>query len=197
MASKSLKPVVNAGDGWNEHPTQALVDVFAIRRGLGTIRGKSIAMAGDPRGRTVRSLACLLRHESPREVVFCPPSYYDIPRDVLNMLIESQVRCRVVTDVSHALAECDAIMMAPYDMSDIGEAAASGYISPRTSPDTHIVTPEKITRIGSKTLIYHPLPRHDEIHPGCDDLPNAMYFEQVRLSKFMRMAVLDRLLSSN
>jgi aspartate carbamoyltransferase catalytic subunit len=46
-------------------------------------------------------------------------------------------------------------------------------------------------------LIYHPLPRHDEIHPSCDDLPNAMYFEQVRLSKFMRMAVLNRMLSAN
>ena len=122
IAAKSLKPVVNAGDGWNEHPTQALVDIFALRRGLGTIRGKSIALAGDPRGRTVRSLAYLLRHEAPREVVFCPPSYYDIPRDVLNALIESQIRCRFVTDVSYALAECDAIMMAPYDMSDIGEA---------------------------------------------------------------------------
>lgn len=196
IAAKSLKPVINAGDGWNEHPTQALVDIFALRRGLGTIRGKSIGIGGDPRGRTVRSLAYLLRYEAPREVVFCPPSYYDIPRDVLNTLIESQIRCRVVSDISHALAECDAIMMAPYDMSDIGEAAASGYISPKTSPDTHIITPEKIERIGSKSLLYHPLPRHDEIHPSCDDLPNAMYFEQVRLSKFMRMAVLDRLLSS-
>ena len=102
----------------------------------------------------------------------------------------------MLNDISHALAECDAIMMAPYDMSDIGEAAASGYVSPKTSPDTHIVTPEKIMRIGSKSLLYHPLPRHDEIHPSCDELPNAMYFEQVRLSKFMRMAVLDRLISS-
>ena len=74
----------------------------------------------------MRSLAYLLRHEAPREVVFCPASYYDIPRDVLNVLIEGQVRCRVLNDISHALAECDAIMMAPSDMSDIGEAAASG-----------------------------------------------------------------------
>ena len=196
IAAKSLKPVVNAGDGWNEHPTQALVDIFALRRGLGTIRSKSISFCGDPRGRTVRSLAYLLRHEMPGEVVFCPPSYFDIPRDVLDTLIESQVRCRVVSSISHALAECDAIMMAPYDMSDIGEAAASGYVSPKSSPETHVVTPEKIAKIGSKALLYHPLPRHDEIHPSCDDLPNAMYFEQVRLSKFMRMAVLDRLLST-
>jgi len=196
MAAKSVKPVINAGDGWNEHPTQALVDIFALRRGLGSLRGKSIAFGGDPRGRTVRSLSYLLRYEAPHEVVFCPPSYYDIPRDVVAILSESQIRCRVVNDIAYALAECDAIMMAPYDMSDIGEAAASGYISPKTTPDSHVVTPEKIDRLGSKALLYHPLPRHDEIDPACDDLPNAMYFEQVRLSKFVRMAVLDRFLST-
>jgi len=196
MAAKSLKPVINAGDGWNEHPTQALIDIFALRRGLGSIRDKSIAFGGDPRGRTVRSLAYLLRYEAPREIVFCPPSYYDIPRDVLAIFGESQIRCRMVTDISYALAECDAVMMAPYDMSDIGEAAGSDYVSPKTTPESHTITPEKIEQTGSKTLLYHPLPRHEEIHPSCDDLPNAMYFEQVRLSKFVRMAVLDRFLSA-
>jgi aspartate carbamoyltransferase catalytic subunit len=195
MAAKSVKPVINAGDGWNEHPTQALIDIFAMRRGLGTIRDKSIGFGGDPRGRTVRSLAYLLRYEAPREIVFCPPSYYDIPRDVLALFGERNIRCRLVTDIVHALAECDAIMMAPYDMSDIGEAADSGYVSPKITPDSHRVTPEKIEKTGSKALLYHPLPRHDEIDTACDDLPNAMYFEQVRLSKFMRMAVLDRFLS--
>jgi aspartate carbamoyltransferase catalytic subunit len=195
MAAKSVKPVINAGDGWNEHPTQALIDIFALRRGLGTIRGKSIAFGGDPRGRTVRSLAYLLRYEAPCEVVFCPPSYYDIPRDVLDIFAEVQIRCRLVTDISYALAECDAVMMAPYDMSDIGEPAGSGYISPKSTPLSHVVTAEKIVRSGSETLIYHPLPRHDEIDGSCDSLPNAMYFEQVRLSKFMRMAVLERFLT--
>ena len=197
MAAKSLKPVINAGDGWNEHPTQALVDIFALRRGLGSIRDKSIAFGGDPRGRTVRSLAYLLRYEAPREIVFCPPSYYDIPRDVLAIFGERQIRCRMVSDITYALAECDAIMMAPYDMSDIGETAASDDISPKATPDSHTITPEKIERVGSKALIYHPLPRHEEIDPLCDDLPNAMYFEQVRLSKFIRMAVLDRFLSAS
>lgn len=196
MAAKSLKPVINAGDGWNEHPTQALIDIFALRRGLGSIRDKSIGFGGDPRGRTVRSLAYLLRYEAPREIVFCPPSYYDIPRDVLAIFAESQIRCRMVADVAYALADCDAIMMAPYDMSDIGQAAGSDYISPKTTPDSHIITAEMIERTDSTALIYHPLPRQDEIHPSCDELPNAMYFEQVRLSKFVRMAVLDKVLSS-
>jgi aspartate carbamoyltransferase catalytic subunit len=197
MAAKSQKPVINAGDGWNEHPTQALIDIFSLRRGLGKIGGKSIAFCGDPRGRTVRSLVQLLRHELPKEVVFCPPPQCDVPADILSALAESQIRHRIVQNVERALIECDAIMMAPYDMSDIGEAAASGYVSPRTTPDSHVVTPEMLERTRSKALLYHPLPRHDEIDPRCDDLPNAMYFEQVRLSKFMRMAVLERMLSDN
>jgi aspartate carbamoyltransferase catalytic subunit len=197
MAASSQKPVINAGDGWNEHPTQALTDIFALRRGLGSIRGKSIALAGDPRGRTVRSLVGLLRYEAPREIVFCPPCQFALPEDVLGAIDENQIRRRIVHDITCALTDCDAIMMAPYDMSDIGEPVDSGYISPNVTPENYVITPEKIELTSSKSLLYHPLPRHDEIHPACDSLSNAMYFEQVRLSKFMRMAVLDRLLATN
>ena len=87
--------------------------------------------------------------------------------------------------------------MAPYDMSDIGEAPGTDYKSPRVTPATHRITAERIARTNSKAFLYHPLPRQDEIDPDCDDLPNAMYFEQVRLSKFMRMAVLDRALATD
>jgi aspartate carbamoyltransferase catalytic subunit len=197
MAAKAVTPVINAGDGWNEHPTQALIDIYAMRRGLGTLRGKSIAFGGDPRGRVVRSLIQLLRFEAPREIVFCPPARYDVPADLLSALSESQIPYRIIRAIQHALADCDAITMAPYDMSAIGEPPASGYVSPHDTPENYVITPEKIERTRSKALLYHPLPRFEEIDPACDLLPNAMYFEQVRLSKFMRMAVLHRLLSAN
>jgi aspartate carbamoyltransferase catalytic subunit len=197
MATTSMAPVINAGDGWNEHPTQALIDIFAMRRGLGTLRGKSIAFGGDPRGRVVRSLVQLLRFEAPREIVFCPPPHYEVPADVLKAITESQIAFRRIPEIQHALTECDAIMMAPYDMSAIGEPAASGYVCPHETPEAYTITAEKIERTASQALLYHPLPRFDEIDPSCDPLPNAMYFEQVRLSKFMRMAVLDRLLATS
>jgi aspartate carbamoyltransferase catalytic subunit len=196
MALKSRRPVVNAGDGWNEHPTQALIDIFALRRSLGALRGSIIALAGDPRGRTVRSLVNLLRLEAPQTILFCPPSHYPVPDDVLFALAEFQVPYRIISNIEEALVQSDAIMMTPFDMSDIGEPPGSDYVSPSTTPDSHRVTAEKVERTGSKALLFHPLPRHDEIDPDCDDLPNAMYFEQVRLSKFMRMAVLDRALAS-
>lgn len=191
MASKSVCPVINAGDGWNEHPTQALVDIYSLRRGLGTIKGRSIAFGGDPRGRTVRSLILLLRHESPKEIVFCPPPHVPLPGDLVQVIESHQIRFRIVSSIDDALVQCDAVMMAPYDMSDIGEAANSDYVSPRSTPSSHVITSEKIESCGSRSLLYHPLPRQDEIHPSCDDLDQAMYFEQVRLSKFMRMAILS------
>jgi aspartate carbamoyltransferase catalytic subunit len=196
MAAKSVTPVINAGDGWNEHPTQALIDIYAMRRGLGTIRGKSIAYGGDPRGRVVRSLMHLLRFEGPREIVFCPPPHYQVPADVLSAIAENQISCRIITKIDHALLDCDAIMMAPYDMTECAEPAGSDYVSIHDTRESYVITAEKIERTRSKALLYHPLPRFDEIDPSCDILPNAMYFEQVRLSKFMRMAVLDRMLSS-
>jgi aspartate carbamoyltransferase catalytic subunit len=195
MAARASVPIINAGDGWNEHPSQALIDIYALRRGLGRIRGKSIAIGGDPRGRTVRSLVQLLRYEAPAEIVFCPPPHVPVPADVIEAFTRHQIRFRLITDIGTALSACDAIMMAPYDMSDIGEAASSGYVSPRATPDSHVITPDKIGRLSSHALLYHPLPRQDEIHPACDVLDNARYFEQVRLSKFMRMAILDRALS--
>ncbi|MCK9916555.1 hypothetical protein MXD81_46145 [Microbacteriaceae bacterium K1510] len=195
MAANAEAPVINAGDGWNEHPTQALIDIYALRRGLGTLRGKSLAFGGDPRGRVVRSLMQLLRFESPREVVFCPPDKYDIPADVLAAIAEFQIPHRRISSIEQALIECDAIMMAPYDMSAIGEPGTSDYVAPHATPEAYTITPAKIERTRSTALLYHPLPRFDEIDPACDKLPNAMYFEQVRLSKFMRMAVLHRLLA--
>ena len=196
MAEKSVSPVINAGDGWNEHPTQALIDVYAMRRDLGSLRGKSIVYGGDPRGRVVRSLMYLLRLEQPREIVFCPPAKYEIPADILATLMESQVPYRIISDIENALRESDAIVMAPYDMSEVAEPATSTFVSPHGTPHHFMIDAEKIQRTGSKALLYHPLPRFTEIDPSCDDLPNARYFEQVRLSRYMRMAVLDRLLSS-
>lgn len=194
LASRSRKPVINAGDGWNEHPTQALIDLHALRRGLGTLRGKSLCFGGDPRGRTVRSLVQLLRHERLEEVLFCPPAHVAVPDDIIATLAAAGLRYRIIQDLRLALLYCDALMMAPYDMSDIGETASSGYVSPRATPRTHAVTAEDLMSTHSITLLYHPLPRLDELHPSCDDMPNARYFEQVRLSKFMRMAILENAL---
>lgn len=195
MAAKSVVPVINAGDGWNEHPSQALIDIYALRRGLRTLRGTAIAFGGDPRGRVVRSFIQLLRLEAPKEIMFCIPPHYGVPGDIIDALAKNQIRYSIVSEISVALRHCDAIMMTPYDMSAVGEPTDSDYVAPHHTPNKFVITAEKIEATRSRSLLYHPLPRFDEIHPNCDALPNAMYFEQVRLSKFMRMAVLDHILA--
>jgi aspartate carbamoyltransferase catalytic subunit len=191
MASTSVAPVINAGDGWNEHPTQGLIDIYAMRRGLGTIRGKSIAFGGDPRGRVTRSLVQLLRHEAPREVVFCVPPQHQVPPELVTAITENQISYREIPTIEHALRECDAITMLPCDIAAAAEPPTTSYVQPHISPEPYTINAEKIARTGSKALLFHPLPRFNEIDKSCDFLPNAQYFEQVRLSKFMRMAVLD------
>lgn len=196
MARRANCPVINAGDGFNEHPTQALIDLYTLRRTLGDLSGRSIAFCGDPRGRTVRSLVQLLRFEDLSEIVFCAPPHIPVPADLTETAERAGLRLRLVGHVDEVLRQCDAVMMAPYDMSDIGEAAGSGYVSPRVTPASHVVTPEKIEALASSTYLLHPLPRQDEIHPACDFMPNAVYFEQVRLSKFVRMAILEHALTT-
>ena len=139
----------------------------------------------------------MLFRSAPKEIVFCPPPHYEVPADILSGIAENQIPCRIITKIEHALLDCDAIMMAPYDMSECGEAAGSDYVSIHDTRESYVITAEKIERTRSKAQLYHPLPRFDEIDPSCDVLPNAMYFEQVRLSKFMRMAVLDRVLATS
>jgi aspartate carbamoyltransferase catalytic subunit len=118
-------------------------------------------------------------------------------RTIALLFFQPSTRTRIGFEVATVALGSHAIGMEDMsDMSDIGELAGSDYISPSTTPDSHKITAEKVERTRSKALLFHPLPRHDEIDPGCDDLPNAMYFDQVRLSKFMRMAVLDRILAS-
>jgi len=197
MAAASVAPVINAGDGWNEHPTQGLIDIYAMRRGLGTIRGKSIAFGGDPRGRVTRSLVQLLRHEAPREIVFCVPPQHPVPSELVTAIAENQISYRLIPSIDHALRECDAITMLPCDIAAAAEPPTTSYLQPHESPEPYIINAEKIARTGSKALIFHPLPRFNEIDKSCDFLPNAQYFEQVRLSKFMRMAVLDWVWSAN
>jgi aspartate carbamoyltransferase catalytic subunit len=192
MAAVARCPVINAGDGWGEHPTQALIDLFALRRGLGELRGRTLGFVGDPRARTLRSLLLLLRHEPLAEIVLCPSQ--PLPADALAALEGRPVR--MVDHVDAALRACEALVVSPYDVSDIGERRDSGYLSPRHTPDAYRVTAEAIARAGSSALLYHPLPRHDEIDPDCDALPQAMYFEQVRLSRYMRVAILERALAA-
>jgi aspartate carbamoyltransferase catalytic subunit len=103
MAARARCPVINAGDGFNEHPTQALIDLYTLRRALGDLKGRAIAFCGDPRGRTVRSLVQLLRFEDLAELVFCAPPHIPVPEDLTWSAEHAGLRLRLVNDVADEL----------------------------------------------------------------------------------------------
>lgn len=191
-------PVINGGNGIGEHPTQALVDLFTIQRRLGDVRPLSIALSCDPTARHALSFMKLLRMRAPRRFTLClaPETY--LSNVVAAIIDDLRQQGTIVERVNDVEATLD------HDVLSIQTQKASRIISGRIGEmDTaqHVedekftLTADKILRARSKTMILNPLPRHSETDKSCDSLPNAAYFEQVRLSIPIRMAVLSRMLA--
>ncbi|CAN7339544.1 hypothetical protein [Bosea sp. LjRoot237] len=191
-------PVVNGGNGIGEHPTQALVDLFTIERRLGDVRELSVALSCDPTARHALSFMKLLALRAPRRFTLCLA-----PETKL-----SNVAAAAIDDLRHCGTTIDMVdnveATLDHDVLSIQTQRASSIISGRigemdavqkTEDEKFTLTAEKVLRNRSKTMIMNPLPRHSETDKSCDSLPNAAYFEQVRLSVPIRMAVLSRMLA--
>ena len=176
-ASVADVPVVNAGDGAGEHPTQTLLDLFTMRRSLGRLDGIRVAVMGDLRyGRTVHSLVPAL-HRLGADVVQVPGAGLRLPDglDVDEVALES------------AAADCDVLYVTRVQKERIPAEH-------RSDGPSLIVDGDLLRRTGSKAIVMHPLPRVDEIAVDVDSLPSAKYFEQARNAVPVRMAVLGHLL---
>ncbi len=170
-------PVINAGDGSGEHPTQTLLDLFTMRRQLGDFNGKTVAVIGDLRyGRTVHSLVPALRRLG-ASVVAVPAPGLEYPGDEAQQV-----------DLEQAAAEADVLYVTRVQRERFANPeeanAASGALH---------VDAELLRRTGSKAIVMHPLPRVDEIAKDVDSLPSAKYFEQAWNGVPVRMAVLAHL----
>ncbi|BBO81539.1 aspartate carbamoyltransferase [Desulfosarcina ovata subsp. sediminis] len=184
-------PVINAGDGAGQHPTQALLDMYTIVDAFDGIRGLKIAMVGDLRyGRTVRSLAYLLTKYEGVEIVFVSPPVCKMEGDIKAYLDRNQVPWHEETNLDQVVATVDCVYMTRiqkerfHDPEDY-QAAAGQYI----------LTPERVRAMKPSAIIMHPLPRVDEIPKDVDDDPRARYFEQAQNGLYIRMALLYLLLS--
>lgn len=185
-------PVINAGSGSDQHPTQALLDIYTLDRSFterGGIDGKVIGMMGDlKRGRTVRSLSYLMRNYSNVKLVFIAPRRFAMEGDVKNYLAEKGIPFHETEHLHEALPELDALyvtrMQSEWDVD--GESRSvdlSGFsIGPR---ELQLMKPDGI--------IMHPLPRGPEIDRLVDADPRAMYWRQERNGMWMRVAVLAKI----
>jgi aspartate carbamoyltransferase catalytic subunit len=189
-AAVSPVPILNAGDGPGEHPTQALLDLYTIRHELGRMDNLRIALVGDLRyGRTARSLALLSRLTEGVQLVFVSPPQVPMGRDVRDALTAAEVPFRDETDLAPILPDVDVVYQTRvqkerFEREDEYQAVKGTYVLDRGMYD----------RLNPDAVVLHPLPRVDEIDPEVDSDPRSAYFRQAHNGVFIRMALLDHVL---
>ncbi|MEZ4512906.1 MAG: aspartate carbamoyltransferase [Chloroflexota bacterium] len=188
-ASYASIPVLNAGDGPGEHPTQALLDLFTIREELGRVDGLKVAMVGDLRfGRTVHSLTKLLLQYDVK-LRFVSPEMLRLPLKIMNEVIDKGVEVRETHDVADVIENADVLYVTRVQKERFSDLAQYEEVK-----NYYNITPELMQRAKEKMVVMHPLPRVGEIHPDVDKDPRAAYFRQVQNGMYIRMALLAAVL---
>jgi aspartate carbamoyltransferase catalytic subunit len=188
-AEYARKPIINAGDGVGEHPTQALLDLYTIESELGTIDGLHVAMVGDLRyGRTVHSLARLLCQYDV-QMTFVSPELLRMPLDVLNEVKSHKVPVDETYDVHEIIADVDVLYVTRVQRERFADQAQYDAVK-----DYYVINPELMEHAKAKMIIMHPLPRVSEISYAIDQDPRAAYFRQMENGMYIRMALLAAVL---
>lgn len=186
-ASASPVPFINAGDGPGQHPTQAMLDLYTIKKECGKLDGLRIAMVGDLRyGRTVHSLSFLLGLYDEVHFTLISPKELTMPPKVTDFYKEKNIEFAETTDIAAGL-DCDVLYMTRVQQERFTDKAEYERLKLK-----YILTADMVH--GRKTIVMHPLPRVGEIAAGVDALPNAAYFRQARNGVPVRMALLEMLL---
>lgn len=190
-AQFSEVPIINAGDGGHNHPTQTLTDLLTIHREKGRLDSFTIGFCGDLKfGRTVHSLVNALSRQSSIRFVFISPEELKIP-DYLkqNVLDRNHLSYTETTSLEDAMPELDVLYMTRVQKERFFNEA--DYVRLK---DTYVLTPEKLVPAKSDLIVLHPLPRVNEISVSVDKDPRAAYWRQVKNGKFIRMALILKLL---
>jgi len=188
-AHYATKPIINAGDGVGEHPTQALLDLFTIVQELERLDGLRIAMVGDLKyGRTVHSLTKLLSNYNV-EFVFVNPAILPMPADVLQVVENKGLRFQQTQDVHAVISDVDVLYVTRVQKERFTDMAQYDRVK-----DHYVVDEELMTHAKERMVVMHPLPRLNEISYAIDNDPRAAYFRQMRNGMFIRMALLAAVL---
>lgn len=185
-------PIINAGDGNHEHPTQSLLDFFTITDHFGSVNDKTITMVGDLlNGRTIHSLITLLSLYKPKRIQFVAPTELRIPSEYILSLKESGIEF-VETDVlDDVLADTEVLYMTRVQKERFGDLAM--YEKLKTK---YILTHELMGKLSPKAIVMHPFPRVGEIALDVDNDARSLYLtEQMKNGMYVRMALLSLMLS--
>ena len=184
-------PVINAGDGGHNHPTQTLADLLTIQREKGRLNNMTVGFCGDLKfGRTVHSLIQALSRYTGIKIVLISPEELKVPSYIKeNELKKKNIPYVQTTDLEAAMPELDVLYMTRVQRERFFNE--EDYLRLR---DSYILTPEKLENAKKDLVIMHPLPRVNEISVAIDKDPRACYFKQVLCGKYMRMALILKLL---
>jgi len=190
-AAVASVPIINAGDGPGQHPTQALLDLYTVRNELGRIDGVRVAMVGDlANGRTVRSLTYLLSKFKDIKVWFVAPPQVAMREDLKAHLDEHHVPWIETEDLNAVLPEADVVYMTRIQKERFTDPEAYNAVK-----GAYRIDKDAMALMRKYAILMHPLPRVDEISPEVDADPRSAYFRQARNGLHVRMALLDRLLT--
>jgi len=193
-AHYSKKPVINAGDGIGEHPTQALLDLFTIVNELGQVDGLKVAMVGDLKyGRTVHSLTKLLVNYDV-DFRFVSPEQLQMPGDIID-IVQSNPRSskghdyKIMEDIEAVIDEVDVLYVTRVQKERFTDLSIYDRVK-----DQYVVDGSLMAKAKKKMIVMHPLPRVNEISYTVDDDPRAAYFRQMQNGMYVRMALLAAVL---
>ncbi|MEM0128206.1 MAG: aspartate carbamoyltransferase [Thermoplasmatales archaeon] len=181
-------PVINAGDGAGQHPTQTLLDIFTIWKETGKVDGKNIGFVGDLKyGRTVHSLAKALSTFDVT-IYLISPEGLKIPKHIKKE-IEKSVQIRESRDIESVIEQLDVLYVTRIQKERFPDINEYNKVA-----GTYVIRPSLISKGKKSLLVMHPLPRVNEISPEVDNLPQARYFKQASYGVPVRMAILDLIL---
>ena len=184
-------PVINAGDGGHNHPTQTLADLLTIRREKGGLNDLTVGLCGDLKfGRTVHSLIAAMSRYTGIRFVLISPEELRLPEYVVTDVIEKNgIPYKETTDLEAVMPELDILYMTRVQRERFFNE--QDYLRLK---DSYILTPQKLSGAKETLSVMHPLPRVNEISVAVDDDPRACYFKQVLNGKYIRMALILKLL---
>lgn len=184
-------PIINAGDGPGQHPTQALLDVYTIEREIGKLDGIRVGLVGDlANGRTVRSLAYLLAEYQDVKIYFVSPDVVKMKDDIKKYLTRRGVEWEESGDLMEVASKCDVVYQTRIQRERFGER-----IDLYEEARGKYIVDENVLKVMQKhAVVMHPLPRLDEITVNVDADPRAAYFRQAKNGLYIRMALLKLLL---
>jgi len=184
-SEQSLVPVINAGDGANQHPTQTMLDLFSIRKTQGSLDNLNIFMVGDLKyGRTVHSLLMAMSHFNPT-FHFVSPEELRMPREYKLFLEENGIPYYEHGELLDIIDDADIIYM-----TRVQKERFSDPMEYERVKNAYVLRKSMLGNTKENMRVLHPLPRVNEIHPDVDSSPKAYYFDQARNGVFARMALI-------